>query len=357
MRRSLTNLSSKSNLFNLLFILFCINRNHYLLLTLETMYTAQDKNIAINVVAALKGHTGCIYALDRGLSGNTVFTGGSDLFIAQWNLETLQAEKFATAFTAHLYTICHIHEKELLLAGTTDGSVHIIDVVKKKEIRILKHHQGPIFDIKYSLKTNCFYTVGGDGCLAVCSLDTLSLVKIKRLCLKKVRSIDFNYYTSEMAIALGTGDVLIYDLFSLQDKYQLTSHRLSANSVRYSPDGKFLLTGGRDAYLNIWETGNYTQIKTTPAHNWAIYDIAYSPDASLFATGSRDKTIKIWDAETFGFLKRISKEAFTGHSHSVNKLLWSPFNNYLISVGDDKEVMIREINIDKNDASSPLQEC
>jgi WD40 repeat protein len=320
------------------------------------METIQEKNITIKVVAALKGHTGCIYALDRGLSANTVFTGGSDLFIAQWNLETLQAEKFAAAFTAHLYTICHIHEKGLLLAGTTDGNIHIIDVAKKKEIRILKHHQGPVFDIKYSLKTNCFYTAGGDGNFAVCSLDTLSLVKLKRLCAEKVRCIDFNYHTSEMAVALGNGKVLVYDLFSLQDKYEFTAHRLSANVVRYSPDGKFLLTGGRDAYLNIWETDNYTQLKFIPAHNWAIYDIAFSPDASLFATGSRDKTIKIWDAETFSFLKRISKEAFTGHSHSVNKLLWSPFNNYLISVGDDKEVMIREISINRNDTSQALEQ-
>ncbi|MEO6630109.1 MAG: hypothetical protein ABIN13_00265, partial [Mucilaginibacter sp.] len=238
------------------------------------METIQQKNIAINVVGALKGHTGCIYALDHGLSGNTIFTGGSDQFIAQWNLETLQGEKFATAFTAHLYTICHIYEKELLLAGTTDGSIHIIDVAKKKEIRILKYHRGPIFDIKYSLKTNCFYSAGGDGHFAVCSLDTLSLVKTKRLCAEKVRSIDFNYHSSEMAVALGNGHVLVYDLFSLQGKYEFTAHQLSANIVRYSPDGKFLLTGGRDAYLNIWETDNYTQIQAIPAHNWAIYDIA-----------------------------------------------------------------------------------
>lgn len=309
------------------------------------METVQEKNIEVKVIAALKGHTGCIYALDRGLSDHTVFTGGSDRFIAHWDLNTLQGEKFATSFTAHLYSICHIHEKQLLLAGTTDGSIHIIDVAQKKEVRILKYHEGPVFDIKYSLETNCFYTAGGDGNFAVCSLDTLSPVKIKRLCAEKVRSIDFNEETSEIAVALGSGDVFIFDLFSLLVKHGFIAHRLSSNIVRYSPDGKFLLTGGRDAYLNVWETEKYTRVKSTPAHNWAIYDLAYSPDATLFATGSRDKTIKIWDAGSFEFVKRISKEAYTGHSHSVNKLLWSPFHNYLVSVGDDREVMIRELHI------------
>lgn len=309
------------------------------------METVEEKGIGFKLIAALKGHTGCIYALDRGLSGHTVFTGGSDRFIAHWDLESFRAEKFATSFTAHLYSICHVYEKQLLLAGTTDGSVHIIDVAQNKEVRILKYHRGPVFDIKYSLETNCFYTAGGDGNFAVCSLDTLSLVKVRRLCAEKVRSIDFNCDTAEIAVALGSGDVFIFDLFSLQVKYGVIAHRLSSNIVRYSPDGKFLLTGGRDAYLNIWETGNYTQVKSIAAHNWAIYDIAYSPDATLFATGSRDKTIKLWDAGTFKFLKRINEEANTGHSHSVNKLLWSPFHHYLVSVGDDKEVMIRELHI------------
>ncbi|MGN6396718.1 MAG: WD40 repeat domain-containing protein [Mucilaginibacter sp.] len=315
------------------------------------MKTVTEKVITFNVVAALRGHTGCIYALDRGLSGNTIFTGGSDQFIAQWNLETFEGTKFATSFTAHLYAICYIPEKGLLIAGTTNGRIHIIDVVKKKEIRILKNHRGPVFDIKYSLKTSCFYTAGGDGQFAVCSLDTLSLITIKRLCAGKVRSIDFNDHTSEIAVALGSGHILVYDLFTLQGKYQFPAHQLSANVVRYSPDGKILLTGGRDAYLNAWETVSYGQIKSIPAHNWAIYDIVYSPDARLFATGSRDKTVKIWDAATNSFLKRISKQAAGRHSHSVNKLLWSPYNDYLISVGDDKEVMIREVRTEKNGAA------
>ncbi len=307
------------------------------------MEIINEKKPEVKIVGTLNGHTGCIYAVDRGLYANTIFTGGSDDFIAQWNLDTLQGEKFATSFAAHLYAICHIPEKKLLLAGTTDGNIHIIDTDQKKEIRILKYHRGPVFDIKYCLETNCFYTAGGDGNFAVCSLDSLSLIKVITLCGEKLRSIDFNYHASEIAIAMGSCDIFILDLFTLQLKYGFIAHRLSANIVRYTPGGKFLLSGGRDAHLNIWETGNYSLVKSIAAHNWAIYDIAFSPDGALFATASRDKTVKIWDTKTFGLIKRITKEHLTGHTHSVNKLLWSAFNDYLISVSDDKEVIIRQL--------------
>ena len=113
--------------------------------------------------------------------------------------------------------------------------------------------------------------------------------------------------------------------------------------MRFSPDGKVLLTGGRDAHLNIWQVGKYEIIKSIPAHNWAIYDIAYSPNSKLFATASRDKTIKIWDSNTFQLLKVINKAKQGGHLNSVNKIIWSTYNNYLISSGDDRAILLWEI--------------
>ena len=271
------------------------------------------------------------------------FSGSGDGFVAMWNLNTLQSEKFAAKCPSTIYTICHIAEKDLLLVGTATGSIHILDLKKKEEIKILKNHTSSLFDIKYSLLTNCFYSAGGDGNFAICSLETLSVIKIKKLCNEKVRSIAINNHTSELAVASGDCGIRVFDLISQEEKKSFIAHKLSANKVCYSPDGKLLLTGGRDAHLNIWETENYTCRKSIPAHNFAIYDICFSPKGNLFATASRDKTIKIWNAETFEILVRINKEKQDGHINSVNKLLWNEATNYLISAGDDRAIMIWEV--------------
>jgi WD40 repeat protein len=170
------------------------------------------------------------------------------------------------------------------------------------------------------------------------------LIKIKKLSHEKVRSIDFNYATSEIAVALGDCNILVFDLEILDYKKDFIAHQLAANVVRYSPDGKFLLTGGRDAHLNIWKVGNYELVKSIPAHNWAIYDIVFNPDETLFATASRDKTIKIWDATTYQLIRRITNENLNAHTYSINKLLWSTYHDYLVSTGDDRTVMVREVN-------------
>lgn len=299
--------------------------------------------ISVTKIYSFSGHNGSVYTLEKGTSPETFFSGSSDKFAALWNLEKMEQENFAARFPAIIYALCYIPEKQLLLAGTSAGSVHVLDIEKKEELRILQHHTAPVFDIKYSKHTNCFYTSSADGNFAVCSAESLSMLKIKKLCEEKVRSIDIHHPANEIAVASGDCNIRLFDLDTLEEKHKFTAHTLSANIARYSPDGSLILTGGRDAHLNIWDARSYTLIKSIPAHNYAIYDIAFSPDATLFATASRDKTIKIWDAATFELLVRINKENYEGHANSVDKLLWSSHNNYLVSSGDDRAIMVWQV--------------
>jgi WD40 repeat protein len=301
--------------------------------------------ISVKKIHSFTGHNGSVYTLEKGTSADTFFSGSSDKYAALWSLSTLEQENFAAKFPAIIYALCHIPHKNLLLAGTSAGNIHVLDLLKKEEIKILNHHHSlPVFDIKYSELSDNFYSSGADGNLAACSLESLSVLKIKKLCDEKVRSIDIHPRLAEIAVASGDCRIRIFDLHSLEEKHAFDAHQLSANIARYSPDGSLILSGGRDAHLNIWDAKSFTLIKSIPAHNFAIYDIAFHPDAKLFATASRDKTIKVWDAGSFELLVRINKENYEGHANSVNKLLWSSCNNYLVSTGDDRNIMVWDIH-------------
>lgn len=266
--------------------------------------------------------------------------------MVEWNLLDQQQNKVIARLPAKAMALKYVPDKNILLVGQSAGGIHVIDLNKNEEIKLLQLHRLSVYDIQYLPEKECFWAVAGDGTLSVWSINDFSLVTALKLCDKKIRSIQFNTVLKEAAIGCGDGSIRIFDMDTFEEKKILQGHvdDFSVNAVCYHPNGKYLLSGSRDAYLNVWDIENdYALLHHIPAHNYAIYSIVFSPCKKFFATGSRDKTIKIWDAENFELLLRIDKSQQQGHTHSVNKILWIDFNSYLVSTGDDKVIMVWEI--------------
>jgi len=77
---------------------------------------------------------------------------------------------------------------------------------------------------------------------------------------------------------------------------------------------------------------------------YAINDITKSKNEKLMVTASMDKSIKIWDSESLKLLKVIDKNRSAGHGTSVNKLVWSAYNDYIVSASDDRSISVWKIN-------------
>ncbi|MEW6469930.1 MAG: WD40 repeat domain-containing protein [Bacteroidota bacterium] len=304
--------------------------------------------IHVNKALTFSGHSAGVFALARAHEPHLFYSGSSDRFIALWNMELGTAEKFSAQLPSYIYALLYIKEKNYLAAGTFAGHIHLIDLNKKEEIKILEQHKGALFDLKYLPGQNMLAAAGGDGTLSFTSLDDLACKKIVRLCEEKVRNIALNADSTEAAISCGDGSIRIFGLGNLAEKGRIEAHKLSANIAAYHPNGKYLISGGRDAMMRVWDRmDNFRELSVIPAHNWALYDIVFSPDGSLFATASRDKTLKIWDSNSFGLLKVVNKEKNDSHRSSVNKLLWTSYHDLLVSASDDRSIMAWKIEKDE----------
>ena len=300
--------------------------------------------VQVTKIAALTGHQGSIYTLGLTAFGASAFLSGSgDGAVIRWDLnETDKATQVASVGT-NIFSLMEIPEKNLLLLGQLQGGIHVLDLVSKKEIKHLALHKNGVFDLQ-RLNDNTFVAAGGDGTLSVWSLEDFSLIRQVPVAEGSIRSIAL--HPNEGLIALGCSDHKVYILQrdSLAITHILEGHENSVFSVCFSPDGKYLLSGSRDAHLRVWDVGKkYELSHALPAHLFTINSIVYHPDGTLFATGSRDKTIKIWDAESFELLKVVDAERLGGHVNSVNKLMWVEHRNYLISCSDDRAIMVWEI--------------
>jgi WD40 repeat protein len=76
------------------------------------------------------------------------------------------------------------------------------------------------------------------------------------------------------------------------------------------------------------------------AHLYAINHLDFSPNGKHFVTCSMDKSIKVWDAEKLKLLKVIDRARHAGHGTSVNKVLWTKYQDQLLSASDDRTISV-----------------
>ena len=70
-------------------------------------------------------------------------------------------------------------------------------------------------------------------------------------------------------------------------------------AVAFSPDGKYLATGGTDSLVRIYTPATKAAPIELKGHTDWISGVAFSPDGKLFASGSADKTVRVWKTDTW----------------------------------------------------------
>ncbi len=83
-------------------------------------------------------------------------------------------------------------------------------------------------------------------------------------------------------------------------------HTNSVLSVRFTQDGKTLVSSSRDDTIKIWDVATGKLKRTLTNHNADVYGIAFSNDGKLMASGGMDTKIILWDATTFDPLRTLN---------------------------------------------------
>ncbi len=283
------------------------------------------------------GHLAALYALQQAEDG--LYSAGADGFIVHWHRDDVDFGRVVAKVEGGKFFSLATLEDGGLIAGALDGGVHWLYPEAPERNLHVAHHARAVYDVfRFH---NDLYTAGGDGRLTRWDVTTRRTVESVRVSNNSLRCIAHDPVNDRLAVGASDGNVYLLARHQLAVSGVLPANGPSVFCAAFSADGKQLVTGGRDACLQFFDSAG-TALAHSPlaAHQSTVNSLAFSPGGEFLATTSRDKTVKLWRAEdgTYTLLKVAEVVRDAGHVNSVNCLLWLD-DKTLFTAGDDRRIL------------------
>lgn len=115
----------------------------------------------------------------------------------------------------------------------------------------------------------------------------------------------------------------------------------------FNHGAQYILTGGQDRTIRLWNAKTGNLIKDYNGHGYEILGIAVSPNNSFLGSVGGDRSVFYWDVTTGTILRR-----FSGHVGVVNTCSFNFDGNLLLSGSFDASVRVWDI---KSQQRHPIQ--
>ena len=260
-------------------------------------------------------HLGSIYCLDWSVSGRLLASGSNDknikLMVVPELSESTNSKKndedddiLELPIEGHNGTVRSIcfdpsSDLTLLTSGDSDKNIKMWDTENGSSKGELVGHTNDVTSIKWSNDGNYFGSGSVDKTIKLWDLKSLrEICSIPTLGYGPINDISLLNTGEMLIVAAGhvDGKITIWDAQrkSLFTEIKENTQQKEVRGLAFSPDGKYLVSGGFDNKVKIYDIMNNFNLAGELEHNDKVVSVKWHPDLPILVSTSADKTARLW---------------------------------------------------------------
>lgn len=237
--------------------------------------------------------------------------------------------------------------KQFISPEDSKNSVRLWDTKSGKPISVLRGPgEGFVHSAVFTADGRTLITACYDNIVCRWDLTTGELRKTVRLPMPQGQLASLSSDGRVLAVVPKgkTAEVRLWDTETGEERYAIQGERNTENSdIALSPNGKILATAsferGLDkAAIRLWDTETGKSIRRIPATQQSVWALQFAPDGRTLLSSGRESYIHLWDVQT-------GKERFveSGHRGAIASLAFTPDGHSLVSGAEDGSIRVWDL--------------
>jgi WD40 repeat protein/serine/threonine protein kinase len=266
-----------------------------------------------DLVKAYPGHGDAVLSLAFSRDGKRLLTSSYDETARLWDLESGAAQ----VFQGHewwVWSAAFSPDERRIVTACQDGSAMVWSVETRQPGPPFLGHVGPVYAAEFSPDGKQVATAGYDRRILIWEPDRL-------------RPFEFGSRPDLSAVAAA-------------EYVALEGHAAGVRALRYSADGKLLLSGGYDNTVRIWDVASRKPLKILRGHAGRVQACAFGPDHSWALSGSHDHLAKIWSLAGYEEARVFQGRVLQGHRDAILGAAFSPDGRQIVSASRDRSARL-----------------
>ncbi|WOO79459.1 WD repeat-containing protein 5 [Vanrija pseudolonga] len=143
---------------------------------------------------------------------------------------------------------------------------------------------------------------------------------------------------------------------SYTPRHTLSGHTRAVTALRFSSDGRSLVSAGADGYVHFWDASSGAHQRVLRCHRTGINDISLSPDGLYLSTASDDGTAQVFSTDPLS-APRASQgpvliapplRSLAAHTAPVLAVAFSPTSNLVVTGSMDESAIVWDVRRGKS---------
>lgn len=262
-------------------------------------------------LAQLTGHGDRIHSVDISADGRWLVSAAGDHTARIWDLD--QPAIPAVVLSGHygqVFVARFAQSGQQIATAGEDGKVILWSFNGRaaQQQKVFVGHQGAVFAVAFAPDGQQVASAGYDKRVLIWRPDQVTDLKLSDL--------------------VTTGQPL-----APQSSRSLEGHRGPVRTLQFAATGEFVISGGDDNTLRVWEVATGRPYAELRGHSRPVQTCAIAADGSQVLSGGQEGEIKLWDL--VDYRPAPHGIALAGHADAVLAAAFSPDGKRVITAGGD----------------------